>query len=246
MPCSLVSYYGEKESELNRYLTNIQQRISHYLGEDFSPYSITQIHGTIIGLETVKIQGKNYSKWCQENNKSKPPIDFKGLLNFLSDPPKIENFKFGGFEKNKNYGFLSWNRHPFYRTFSIRGNTMVINGWPVHKKNDPEGVTHDLYDWRVQLESFNLCHKWNIDSNQDNDLFMVVGKINSLKSKNDLLDQLCQQMWEEISHTSVITSFSRKNVGLVEYQSTELPIDTTTYHALDELEEGWQPKFNIE
>lgn len=243
MPYSLVSYYGEKESEFNRYLSNIQHRVYHYLGEDFSPYSIEQIHGTIIGLETVKIKEKNYSKWCQETNISKPPVDVNGLLNFLSKKPKIANFKFGGFEKNKNHGFLSWKRHPYYRTFSIRGNTMVINGWPVNKVNNQWFVTDELYEWRVQLESFNLCHKWNIEGNQDNDLFMVIGRLNLTKTKPGHLEKLCEKMWEELSHTSLTTSLAKNNLGLVEYQSTELAVNTTIYHSLEAITQGWIPNF---
>ena len=60
---TLVSFYGEKNAEFAAWIRKIQQLLSAELGTDFEPYSLDQIHGTIIGLDGTIYVGVNQELW---------------------------------------------------------------------------------------------------------------------------------------------------------------------------------------
>jgi len=227
MQCSLVSFYGRKNTTLHKYLEQVHSLIYSHLKDAFYPYSIEQIHGTIIGLETEKIGDQSYSKWCLQNNIQKGPINKKGLLKCLQEDIPIQNIRIGGFKPGIDYGFLSRENQPYHRSFSTQGNTMVLNGWPGYLKNGQWMVTNDLYRWRNQMETFNFCHKYNTLGNQDNDLFMVLGRFNSDKITVKIVDELSNSLRDIISKKQIIIPLNFSDISVVEYKEPELPLAST-------------------
>ena len=80
---TLVAFYGEKPSPLDSVIETLQSEISTEFGAAFVPYSIEQVHATLIGLE---------SEWCggrwrnvnfhQHRSVDREP-DFDGLVDFV-------------------------------------------------------------------------------------------------------------------------------------------------------------------
>ncbi len=184
MPTSLVSCYGDKPQALTTIIEKVQSLVIHSLKDAFQPYQPEQVHATIIGMETVNVDNKLYSKWCIENQIRVDPVDWKKLTGFLIKeiPPVI--IQMGGYKSDVDYGFESRCSSPYMRSFSIHANRVVINGWPVTESPEGYQSSQVLYHWRKQFQQYHLCHKWNADGYQDNDFFMVLGTIKKQLNKN--------------------------------------------------------------
>ncbi|MCB0664849.1 MAG: hypothetical protein KDC80_03460 [Saprospiraceae bacterium] len=232
MSCSLVSYYGRKNQSLHTLFHLLQEEIYGYLGNAFHPYLIEQIHGTIIGLEIERCDDQYFSKWCIHNREDKPPVNLNGLSTYLQKDIPIKFLKFGGFLREEKYGFRSWGMHPFERSFSIRGNTLVLNGWPVVKQDGRWEVNPILYEWRSGLESFSFCHKWHVDGNKDNDLFMVLGRFDKDAVEFGNVERLKMHLQEYLAQNELIIPMTRDDVKLVRYKDTELRPSSTRVHPL--------------
>lgn len=232
MPFSLVSYYGKKNEQFAAYLNSIQEIIVQEIGNAFLPYSLEQIHGTIIGLEMEKSGHQFKSKWCEKNQKHSEPVNLKKLDEILASDAPVKNIKFGGFKKEVEYGFTSWNRHPYDRAFSIQGNTMVINGWPVEKITGSWQVKPILYQWRKTLESCHLCHKWHNGQNQDNDLFMVVGRFDPARDNQMSFQNFPHRIHQFLADHELILPMQSDDITLVQYKNPDLLPSSTIRHAL--------------
>ncbi len=51
MDLTLVAYYGEKPPMIANLIQGVISKLSKLLGDGFIPYTLQQVHGTIIGLE---------------------------------------------------------------------------------------------------------------------------------------------------------------------------------------------------
>ncbi|MCB0684951.1 MAG: hypothetical protein KDC53_00460, partial [Saprospiraceae bacterium] len=94
--------------------------------------------------------------------------------------------------------------------------------------------TTDLYSWRKSFEHFNICHKWNTKDNQDNDLFMVLGKVEASWISPEEIDNLCHQLRAFLSREMAIIPLTQKQLMLVDYQDTELPLSNTRIYPIDQ------------
>lgn len=226
MPTSLVSCYGDKPQALTTIIQKIQSLVIHSLKDTFQPYKPEQVHATIIGMETVNVDNKLYSKWCIENQIRVDPVDWKKLSGFLIKEIPPVTIQIGGYESDVDYGFESRGASPYLRSFSIHANRVVINGWPVTATPEGYQSSQALYHWRKQFQHYQLCHKWNADGYQDNDFFMVLGTIKKQLNKNRL-GSLLQEARDLLTKESIIFTLSPKLLALVHYQDTELPLEST-------------------
>lgn len=227
MPISLVSLYESKPVNLERLIVRLQDILFDQFNEAFSPYQIEHVHATIIGMETISIKEQLYSKWCIENEGLAKPIHTELLCDFFRD--KIDSFsiKIGGYQPDVDYGFRSRDAIPYERSFSIQSNRAVINGWPIVQVG---GLIHHsaaLVNLRNQFRSFNLCHKWNINGYQDNDLFLVLGKMDQKTVDPESLRSSCAHIRKYLASNETCFMIGHDSLSLVEYENPELPIETT-------------------
>jgi hypothetical protein len=236
MPISLVSQYGSKPPGLKNLITELHNILFDHFGKAFIPYEIEQVHGTIIGMETLLIEGQLFSKWCVENESWHKPIDTELLRDFLDK--RIESFtiKIGGYKEDEEYGFRSRGQIPFERSFSIQSNRAVINGWPIRKAGEVAHHSDSLLYLRNEFKAFNLCHKWNIDGYQDNDFFLVLGKINQVDVNPERLQISGRYIRSYLSDHETCFKIGPDSLSLVEYENPELPTGTTRILNLKKLD----------
>ncbi|MBK8501744.1 MAG: hypothetical protein IPL46_05775 [Saprospiraceae bacterium] len=227
MPISLVSQYESKPAVLVNLIVQLQHILLDHFGEAFKPYQLEQVHGTIIGIETILMDGQHFSKWCMENEGKAKPINTELLRDFFREKMSSFLMKIGGYQQEVDYGFRSRGTIPFERSFSIQSNRAVINGWPIMKIGESARYSDALVNLRNQFKSINLCHKWNIDGYQDNDFFLVLGKIEQKTTDHERLRISCEHIRRYLAEHETYFNISSDSLSLVEYEYPELPRDTT-------------------
>lgn len=231
MQASLVSHYGKKPEQLAAYLNRLQQEISSLFSTAFTPYSMEQIHATIVGFEGYrknnKIVNTNFKQLRLKTRLFKPD----GLLSFLRSP-NVPPFtiQIGGYAEFDNHGFLSKGKHPYLRSFSIQGSLAVAMGWPTDKSKV-------LDNFRRSFNKINILHKWHkSELDIDNDFYFVLGQVD-VKSIDD---QYIPKVEENIRHKMACSEpikleVDRSTLSIVCYSDTALPTKTSFEHAIDDF-----------
>lgn len=227
---TLVSHYGKKPAALESFLAQCQQLLVAGLSTAFQPYSIDQIHATIIGLEgcrrTDRVENTNFRQLRQEVRR----VDPAELLAFLrsSSMPSFD-VRIGGYADAEKCAFLSQGKHPHVRSFSIQGAIAVAMGWPA----DGSNVLDDL---RRSFGRINVLHKWHqTESDFDNDFFFVLGRIDPDLSETEAIlsaEQTLRKFLAEIEPFSVRVDLTTLRV--VSYSDTQLPLATSRAYVIDD------------
>jgi hypothetical protein len=225
-----VSHYGDKPKNFVELLKSIHDELINSLSDAFEPYSLEQVHSTIIGLEGYCHEGKiinyNYLKLRKETRYLNPIQ----LLKFLRSPniPSIE-IEIGGYLDSKDYKFLSQSLHPHYRSFSIQGNIAVAMGWPRTR-------TNILDDFRHSFNRINVLHKWHKKpSDVDNDFFFVLGRVNR-KLLNEMQISNTEIKIRQLMAQSapLIIEMTPSTLSLVCYSNYKLPRDSSVSYSIQD------------
>src|ERR1022692_2486166 len=86
---SAVALYGPKTGEVRNLLESVQATIARQLGGAFLPYTLEQIHGTLIGLNGVRepATGVLISQYYLEHRGARRVMDFERVLQILEVYP---------------------------------------------------------------------------------------------------------------------------------------------------------------
>ena len=232
MQLTFVSHYGPKPGPFAEKICLLQSVIGEQLGSCFEPYTVEQVHGTIIGLE-----GARFGTLIRNNNfwrfrGAERFIDFQGLLDFLrSRSESIWDVHIGGYDLARDHGFTSAGQHPFLRSFSVRGETAVAMGWP-HRSGT---FVPSLNELRRAFQQFGALHKWHQrESDVDNDFFFVLGRVaqNTELARHDAVQQIIR---EHLAAAPLQLPLTRATLSFVAYLDPQLPPDTSqTFHLIDQ------------
>jgi hypothetical protein len=231
MELTIVSHYGGKSDNLTSLIKMIQDKLSENLLSSFRPYEISQVHGTIIGLEVTETTNGFVSKWYLENKKKEKPIDFERLIAFLKDDIRNIVIKIGGYQLHKEYGFQSRNQHPYNRVFSFQGEIAVAMGWPIINIED-DTYTDSLYQLRKDFEKINFCHKWHKDEYKDNDFFFVLGRIEPTGINSSLLQRTSAELRNILSGIDERIVVGQESLSVIAYLDEQLPLMTSRQHKI--------------
>ncbi len=243
---SLVSFYGEKPLELCRLIEKLQTRLANHplLRDIFDPYQMEQVHGTIIGCEGCKTNAGVVNQWFGQHRQADKYVDFAGLINYLRHQADFPlTIRFGGYDRQINFNFLSRERHLYERSFqlqSVNNQTIpVLIGWSWRDN----AVTGEIDSLRRHLQNFNLLHKYHRTPDAiDNDFYLRLGTIDtqlSLPQINAIAVDL--RNFLEAFPLSILISL--KNLAFVQYQDLLLtpatikviPLETITASQLEQL-----------
>lgn len=222
---SLVALYGNKPPHLTNCIQQLQSYLSAQLQEQFEPYQLEQIHGTIIGYKGVKTDKGILSQWFWEYRDEEKYINLSASIDYIHNtnllPLKIG---FNGYQPNFNYGFFSQNKSLFERSFQFINNFAVLIGWPVQE----EQIVLDLYKLRLGFQQFNLLHKYHRKADSlDNDFYMALG-ILKVKPSDEKLRVIENEIRNKLKASSSLYVFvDLKNISFVRYQDPTLPLATT-------------------
>ena len=183
-PCiAAVALFGTKTGVLKGLLEAVQEICSERLGEGFLPYTLDQIHSTVIRLDarTHSEPGLLVNQHYLELAGVPRAMDHARAVEILTAylaPPL--NIRIGGFRPNSPTTFSSRGQHPYERMFSAQDGSLVLIGWPVSTVIN--GITQrPLDDLRRKMNEANILHWYHKSwSDVDNDFHLVVGHYNSV------------------------------------------------------------------
>lgn len=235
MDVTLVAYYGNKPPLIAELISGAINELSGLLGNNFAPYCLQQVHGTIIGLE-----GRHAGKRIINTNDSKlrnesRSMDLKAALQILKEKILLPfDVTIGGFIDGGAYSFTSRNVVPYMRSFTIQGHYAVAMGWPYSNGT----YSKSMDQLRRAFNAANILHKYHCSPDaEDNDFFFVLGNI--AKENIDpiqLLEAQGRLRAFFAAHKPVSVPISRNFLRVVAYVDEKLTPETSCSYTLDEAE----------
>lgn len=176
-----VAFYGTKTGALRSLLETVQAITGEKLHGGFRPYTLDQIHGTVIRLEGITdprtglIVNQRYRELTGTRRAMDHARASEILTSYLTPPLSI---RIGGHRPGTLATFSSRGQHPHERMFSLQGNAFVIMGWPA--STVANGISDRPLDGlRRNMNDANILH-WYHQSRTDidNDFHLVIGHHN--------------------------------------------------------------------
>lgn len=235
MQATIVALYGDKPEPLRSFLAACQAEAAAVVGPRFRPYTITQIHGTLIGLERQQSTGGPVNRNFLRLRQREVGMDFAGVLSLVRAAVPFQ-VRIGGFAE-ADEPFLSRGARPFARGFSVHGCDVVVMGWPVARaKASPDRVHHSthLADVRRSAERCGVLHAYHGDpSRHDNDFYFRIGTLDG-----PLDDRLVSRTHGRLrdwlaSRPPLFCAIALADLAVAFYRSPELPGESTQTFRLD-------------
>ena len=173
---SAIALYGPKADPVRDFLTDVQAMIAEYAGKSFRPYSLEQIHATLIAINGIPEPetGAIVNQYYLEHTGARLKMDLRRVMRILAEnlaPPL--HIRLGGRGRDDSDPFLSRGHRLYERAFSVQGNAFVLIGWPVLAL---AGRGMPLDDLRREMNAANVLHRYHrSDADVDDDLYLVVG-----------------------------------------------------------------------
>lgn len=175
-----VAFYGAKTGALKQLAECVQEILREQLGSGFRPYTLDQIHGTVIRLDgfTDPQTGSVVSLRYRDGAGPRPPMDHAQAQEILAarlTPPL--RIRVGGFRAGEAAAFSSRGKHPYERSFALTRGAFVMMGWP--ESTIAHGsAAQPLDGLRRDLGRANVPHWYHHrPGDVDNDFHLVVGHL---------------------------------------------------------------------
>ena len=171
---SAVAFYGPKTGRLRELLAGVQALIAEQVGQDFRPYTLDQVHATLIALNGVREGGTIVNEYLLEHAGERREMDLPRVMDILARrfaaPLRV---RIGGFRPGQAVPFTSRGQHLAERTFSVQGEAFVLLGWPA---DSLAGAGRPLDELRREMNAAGALHRYHArPTDVDNDLHLVVG-----------------------------------------------------------------------
>jgi hypothetical protein len=153
-------------------------------------------------------------------------MQMQDALHFVDNTRQLPmTIKIGAYRKNTDYGFTSFGRQVWERSFTIQGEKVVLMGWPIHTATN----LHPLAVLRRSFEEFGILHKWHRTSQDiDNDCYFVLGLIlPDAGSAIDVTKTLLTMRNHLAGMTSLTIPLKKDDLSFVSYTDVTLPGATT-------------------
>lgn len=235
---SLVAFYGDKPPQLRNLIQEVQAYLTDCksIKNNFLPYQLEQVHGTIIGCEGRKTESAIVNQWFEDRRQETRHIDFEGLVDYLQQQIQLPiTIRFGGYDRTEKYNFSSRHEHLYFRSFQLQaGENIVIPiliGWSWNNSK----VTLAIDNLRRKFQDFNLLHKYHAtDDAVDNDFYLRLGTVNT-KLPIAEIEAIASKIRELLSKRSPLyVPINKENIAFVRYQDLALtPAKTKTISIAD-------------
>jgi hypothetical protein len=171
---SAVAFYGPKTGRLHELLTGVQALIAEHVGAGFRPYTLDQVHATLIALNGVRAGGTVVNEYLLEHAGVRREMDLPRVMDILARRFAVPlRVRIGGFRPGQAVPFTSRGQHLAERTFSVQGEAFVLVGWPAESIF---GAGRPLDELRREMNAAGALHRYHArPADVDNDLHLVVG-----------------------------------------------------------------------
>jgi hypothetical protein len=171
---SAVAFYGPKTGRLRELLAGVQTLIAEHVGGDFRPYTLDQVHATLIALNGVRAGGTIVNEYLLEHAGERREMDLPRVMDILArrfaTPLRV---RIGGFRPGQAVPFTSRGQHLAERSFSVQGEAFVLVGWPADSLT---GAGRPVDELRREMNAAGVLHRYHAKPDDvDNDLHLVVG-----------------------------------------------------------------------
>jgi len=173
---SAVALYGAKAEAARDLLVGVQETIAGCVGERFRPYSLEQVHATLIALNGVRdpAAGAIVNEYFLEHSGVAVQMDLPLVMRIMAahfaEPLAV---RFGGWGADQPAPFLSQGKHLYERGFSVQGTAFVLAGWAAAAL---AGDGQPVDRLRRDMNAAGVLHKYHRgDADVDDDLYLVVG-----------------------------------------------------------------------
>ena len=174
---SAVAFYGPKTGPLRELLAGVQALIAEHVGEDFRPYSLEQVHATLIALNGVREpeSGAIVNEYLLAHAGVRREMDLPRVMDILARATPLR-VRVGGFRPGQPVPFTSRGQHLAERTFSVQDQAFVLVGWPAESLAGADGTQKPLDELRREMNAAGVLHRYHVRAaDVDNDLHLVVG-----------------------------------------------------------------------
>jgi len=172
---SAVAFYGPKTGPLRELLAAVQALITEQVGDDFRPYSLEQVHATLIALDGVRDPqtGAIVNAYLLAHAGVRREMDLPRVMDILARAIPLR-VRIGGFRPDQQIPFTSRGHHLAERSFCVQDHAFVLMGWPT---DSLAGAGRPLDELRREMNNAaNVRHKYHVRATDvDNDLYLVVG-----------------------------------------------------------------------
>jgi len=171
---SAVAFYGPKTGRLRELLTGVQALIAKHVGAGFRPYTLDQVHATLIALNGVRAGGTVVNEYLLEHAGVRREMDLPRVMDILARRFAVPlRVRVGGFRPGQAVPFTSRGQHLAERTFSVQGEAFVLVGWPAESL---AGAGRPVDELRREMNAAGALHRYHArPTDVDNDLHLVVG-----------------------------------------------------------------------
>jgi hypothetical protein len=216
---SAVAFYGPKTGRLRELLTGVQALIAEQVGGDFRPYTLDQVHATLIALNGVREGGTIVNEYLLEHAGERREMDLPRVMDILARrfaaplPVRI-----GGFRPGQPVPFTSRGQHLAERTFSVRDRAFVLMGWPAESL---AGGARPLDELRREMNAAGVLHRYHArPADVDNDMHLVVG--HHAGAPADALARAVTAVRDKLAADPADLAISRDDVKIVAADSHTL------------------------
>lgn len=216
---SAVAFYGPKAGPLRELLAGLQAVIAEHVGGAFRPYSLEQVHATLIALNGVREGGAIVNEYFAEFAGVRREMDLPRVMDILArrfaTPLRV---RVGGFLPGQPVPFTSRGQHLAERTFSVQGEACVLVGWPA---DSLAGGGLPLDELRREMNAAGLLHRYHARAGDvDNDLHLVLG--HQAGSPAAALDRATAAVREKLAACPVDLAIGLADVTIVAADSHTL------------------------
>jgi hypothetical protein len=226
---TLVALHGSRPAALDALIDGCVADIVALAGASFSPYSARQLHATVLGLETVRVDGRRIQQNLVEHHGERQALRLDGFADYLLRDWAGFQVRFGGFVAGA-VPFRSRGEAPYERSFSIqrdaRGDRAVLIGWP-EEPGPPQHFPDSLDALRRAARAHGIAHAYHRKAgDRDNDLYLRLGLFRASLA-DDVRRAIESRVRERLARTPVRVALRGADLRLVAYRSPELPPETT-------------------
>ena len=225
---TLVAFYKNKnfKNDLWGKLEIIQHKLKGILNENYQPYALNHLHGTILGLEASKLDSSIISKNFLGIQKKVVEMDLLSIFNSVKTSAILPfEISIGGF-LSEDYSFTSRSLSPYQRSFSIQRKILVTMGWPSLNG----AYIPNLNSLRRRISRFGGLHKYHTGpGSYDNDFYFVLGNLLEPleEERSKYISNLMRKELSEWGDTRI--TLRKEDLGIVAYKDTKLREDPRYY-----------------
>lgn len=212
-----MALYGPKAGPARAMLAGVQAMVAEHVGDAFVPYSMEQIHATLIAFNGVRDQcsGTVVNEYFLEHTGTSRTMDIdlamSILAGFFARPLRA---RIGGYRPDDEIPFRSRGQHLYQRSFSVQGDAFVLVGWPT-------AADLPLHRLRRDLNAAGLLHRYHArEGDIDGDMHLVVGHHRGAPAR--VLDAAVTSVRDELAARPVEFDIALGDVKIVAADSHTL------------------------